>query len=222
MSADRSANAPYDWEHYADDWRSSPAYEAQEAVIESFLDGLPKDSIRGILEVGPGFGRITELLVKHFLPQGRFYSFMDVAQAPLDAAAAVIAPIEPFDSILASVADYDWTIGYPPAPDSGPDYEPGFDLVVAVEVLMHIPPTQVTEAIRRLRGHTKQSGYLLTCDWTQALDPRVTVRTQNYRHNYPELYLAAEGHWNLTTQVTGLQTVCLVSRAKGHHGTDND
>jgi len=56
-----------------------------------------------------------------------------------------------------------------------------WDLVVAVEVLMHIPPSTIQAAVTALR---RASRILVTVDWTV---PRDAVAPHCFLHDYPAL-----------------------------------
>lgn len=178
---------PYDWEHPDRDFASHPAYAAQEEALREVFGTFDP---RTILEVGPGTGRITRMALERW--PFATYSAADIALAPLAEAHRLTGGLshEYHGPIEAAGALSDWT----------------FDLVIAVEVLMHVPPREVKRAVRNL---VHAGAYLITCDWTQPLGDR-PVRVQNFRHDYTKLYAGAE---IVRAIPTGLQTIYAVRKA---------
>jgi SAM-dependent methyltransferase len=231
-----AVDLPYDWDNYRSDFRPSPAYVAQEQALaaqvgSALLALAPKPAsksasgpsepssgpatLRGpapirVLEVGPGFGRITSLVLAVAadldldLDLDRLsYSALDVSQAALDLSQATAQGANPafrFDRTW--VADLSDPVG--PSQSHQSPWLPAspavaFDLVLAIEVLLHIPPTEVQQttgsgsgsgsgcpvqqaiitegcpvqqAISNLLSAVKPTGTLITCDWTEPLPLR--------------------------------------------------
>jgi SAM-dependent methyltransferase len=213
-TASTGPGEPYDWDNYETDWHSNETYEAQEEAIVAAIESIELGSAKAgsgsgpfdVLEVGPGFGRITRLLLADFANSIRRYFASDISGVALAKAAA-------FASVAACDGTFDWT-----ATKVGPLQDPstlaGFprvDLVVAIEVLMHIPPNEARLAAEHLLSRVKPGGALVTCDWGVDLGPKVLVRNWNYRHAYRELYedLAPKGSV-ITVRTIGLQSLCTV------------
>lgn len=189
------ADVPYDWDRYELDFRPSPAYAAQaEAVgwVLTLLEGDPA----AILEVGPGLGRITRLLTERW-PRAEF-GLWDVSEAAIEKTSAAIPTVQ-FTYGLGEIQRASHLLSWFPFVAPG-----GFDLVVAVEVLMHVPPDEVEAAIGNLLRAIRPGGYLLSCDWTQPTNR--PVRVSNYCHDYAQLY----GKRLVAAHPTGAQTVFLV------------
>lgn len=86
-----------------------------------------------------------------------------------------------------------------------------FDLVVAIETLMHIPPKFVQTFIDKLLNKTRK--YLVTIDYY----PRPThafkkLADHNFLHDYPKLFSKTVNHYEGQTQISGLQTMFLVKK----------
>ena len=137
-------------------------YAAQEAALVGVLDELEYDTV---LEVGCGFGRIGAL-VKSLRP--------DVAYTGIDISPDLI------QSARTRVPDgefYGVTLS---------DFDPGgrtFDLVIAAEVLMHIPTRSVGRAIDKM--HALSSRHIVTVDWTEPVERK--VGPHNFLHDYRAL-----------------------------------
>lgn len=147
---------------YRDKFRRNPAFAMQERVLIDYLRTLTFGSV---LEVGCGFGRITRLVQDAFAPS-RYTAFdlsSDQAAIAQDAVPEVL--IE-----QGSLFKLDFVIP--------------FDLVLATEVLMHIEPARLPEAIARLCswGHN-----VVTVDW-RVDPPPDTMAAHNFHHDYERLY----------------------------------
>ena len=131
-----------------------PAHREQEAAIQRVLDDLPYESA---LEVGCGNGRITNILRQPV-------TVMDISERVYATAERTGAtPIH--SSLQDFTTDERW------------------DLVIAVEVLMHIPPSDIEAACDKLRSMAKR--WVVTCDWTQPLGK--PTGEHNWLHDYRAL-----------------------------------
>jgi SAM-dependent methyltransferase len=201
---------PNDWDNYEASFTPSHTYADQESALHEILlevlhvqhSPRPLD----VLEIGPGFGRITKLLLD-WLPIQAYYA-SDVSQAALSKSQAFAQSVKPgFHFTGTSVGRIQDT--NPPALEGIPPC----DLVVAVEVLMHVPPDEVQEAIEHLliaTAFTSPPGVVVTCDWTEPLPPDQPIRVGNYCHDYPKIFRALGGgdyHLVLTSYAVGRQTI---------------
>lgn len=202
---------PYDWDNYKADWKSSPAYEEQEALLRTqfdnfFFTGSRRDT--RVLEVGPGFGRITKLVADRHRSQISTYTGWDVSALALTQAqvhaqlafnASIVGPLQ--NPYLGVAVRHDH-----------------FDLVIAIEVLMHIPPQDVRAAIANLYDYLAPGGTLITCDWTKPLDPNIPIRDGNFLHDYFEHWIAGRpdpfkpAHLTFRPITCGLQTIFVVRK----------
>jgi cyclopropane fatty-acyl-phospholipid synthase-like methyltransferase len=162
----------------------APAYEEQERALAAVLAELDYATV---LEVGCGFGRIARLL--HGQYTGIDLSPTMLASNPADLRTAAL--------IETSLEDY--------RPDGR------FDLVIAVEVLMHVPPADLPKAIRKL--DRLSSRYIVTVDWTTPL-PRKKTAAHNFLHDYSALEQGPFGRTRGVTRIpVGLQTIHLVDKS---------
>lgn len=189
---------PYDWEHYENEFVRNENYELQELSLKALFaslpsagnlpaDATPNESAAptSILEVGPGLGRITRLALAAF-PLAAF-SAADIAIAPLAEAERLSGGLE--DSYLGSISASDFYQSNKYYRTVAGGKKPSYDLVIAIEVLMHVPPDELGTADANLYALTKPRGHLIVCDWTEPLPTRGDgsdrpVRVQNYRHDY--------------------------------------
>lgn len=147
--------------HLAPPGASSP----EQALVEKELLILLRelDPIESVIDVGCGQGRLAAVL-GNALPQAA-YAGVDLAQAQLDGTARVRPDGEFFLSQLQ-------------------DFQPRrqWDLAIASEVLMHIPPADMWQACENLRMLARK--YLITIDWTKPL--KVKTAPWNWLHAYRE------------------------------------
>lgn len=205
----RNALKPFDWDHYEDEFRHNSAYALQEQALEEVFSTIQPDPTT-VLEVGPGFGRITKYLVALW-PEAKFALF-DISEAAIEKTSLAIPDID-FAMAVGELQAQQYLPRHFPLiwPDTGRvDEAFGFDLVVCAEVMLHIPPNEVEFAARNLLAAVKPyGGHLITCDWTEALSPDREIRVQNYRHDYPRLfnYIGAKV---IDYRRVGLQTIFVV------------
>lgn len=150
---------------YEAEFETGPAYEAQEQALMALLEGL---RFRSVLEVGCGFGRITRLIA------GRW---PDVAITALD-----LSP----DQLAATGAKVP---GAELVESTFEDFDPGarrWDLVLASEFLMHVPPESIAEVVAKLRDLTTRD--VVTVDWAVPYPPERPIADFNFCHDYAALY----------------------------------
>lgn len=171
-------------------WRQrGPTYERnlrpglqdeQETVLLPLLAAL---DFRTVLDVGCGYGRLAEKLAE--IRPDMVYTGVDVSP---DLLAAARARHPQGEYIESSIADF------------SPRRK--WDLVLCVQVLMHIPPTDVGAVTEKLLRAARK--YVVTCDWTKPQARR--IGSSSFLHDYRAL-LAPD----LVVPV-GLQSVFVVEK----------
>lgn len=157
-----TANGP----HLAPPGHSSP----EQAVVEDELAVMLADlqdsygQIQSVCDVGCGQGRLADFLERE-LPQAK-YTGVDLAQAQINGTRAVRPD---GDFYLSRLQDF--------------QPERMWDLVLASEVLLHIPPADIKLACDNLKAITRR--YLITIDWTQPVNG--PIAEWNWLHDYEEL-----------------------------------
>jgi trans-aconitate methyltransferase len=158
-------------------------FAAQEEALMAVLERL---EFRSVLEVGCGWGRITKIVRKRWpaIP----YTAIDISPERLASASRKAPDVEFVESSIA-------------------DYRPGrqWDLVLAVETLMHVPPDEIAAAVDRL--HRLARRHIVSLDWTADLGSK-PIAAHNWRHDYAELY----GSVLVRTEPVGLQSIHVVGR----------
>jgi trans-aconitate methyltransferase len=143
-----------------------PAHEAQETAL---MDAIGRKQITSILEVGVGDGRIGRLLTAKW--PGATYAGVDISPARAEEARAALPD-------YATVVESDLF-------DLDVNSDDQFDLVVAVEVLMHVKPEDVEDAVTRLA--TWSGRHVYTVDWDTPVAK--TPADHNFLHDYAALGL---------------------------------
>lgn len=148
--------------HYEARFVRSPKYDAQEAAVIELLGRL---RFTTALEIGCGFGRIGALIVG---------AFPDVAYTAIEVSPDMLAGAR---RRIPNAELIETTIG---------EFDPGrtFDLVIAVETLMHLRPAEIEAAIAKMRELSRR--HLVTLDWSYPL-PGVRIAAHNFLHDYRAL-----------------------------------
>lgn len=149
---------------YQRDFRPAQ-YRAQEAALRGVLRSFTFDSV---LDVGCGFGRIGEL-VYAINPNVRYLG-VDLSPDQLDAARHRLPLSARFAVVDARQLDL----------------MTKYDLVVASEVLMHVPPDDVAGVAMRLR---RIGRHVVTVDWEA---PGKRAGLYCFGHDYEELLPGAD------------------------------
>lgn len=140
----------------------SPEHLETEGIIRELLHEIAP--IHSVIDVGCGQGRLAAVL-RQELPHAN-YTGMDLGQAQLDGT-KLVRPDGTF--ILSKLQDY--------IPSRK------WDLVLASEVLLHIPPADIQQACAVLKEMAQR--WILTVDWTQELG--VPTAHWNWLHDYESL-----------------------------------
>lgn len=171
-------------------WRKrGPTYEQrlapglqdeQERVLLPILAAL---DFRSVLDVGCGYGRLAEKLAA--IRPEMAYTGIDVSPDLLGRAKARHPAGEYIES---SIADF--------------STRRKWDLVLCVQVLMHIPPSDVQAVTDKLLRASRR--YVVTCDWTKPRERKVGA--SSFLHDYRALLSPTR------VVPVGLQSVFVVER----------
>ena len=181
------------WRERGETYRSkfrAERYAEQEAALEELLRPL---EFQSVLEVGCGFGRIGAIL--HRLRPAIAYTGIDLSPAMLETAREELPGAELLETSLEAFKPKNQ-----------------WDLVIAVEVLMHVPPEGVVKAVRKL--DRLAAAHIVTLDWTTPL-PRKRTAEHNFLHDYP--VLLGKGPFGRAREVeivpVGVQAIHHVAKA---------
>jgi cyclopropane fatty-acyl-phospholipid synthase-like methyltransferase len=137
-------------------------FAEQERRLIAALEGL---DFRSILEVGCGFGRITKLVSERW-PDAT-YTAIDLSPERLESAARKAPGVE---FVEATVQGY--------------KTRRKWDLVLAVEMLMHVPEDEVAAVVERLCGLSRR--WVVSLDWSEPIAGEIAP--WNALFDYPALY----------------------------------
>lgn len=156
----------------------TPEHVAQEAILLDLLHGLDFDSA---LEVGCGLGRITSILAG---------MAEDITAIDIGSDQVAVTRRRVPDAIVTQSSIQDF------------EADRKWDLVLASEVLMHIPPAEIQSVCDKLKSMARK--WIVTIDWTAPLGDE-PIAEENWLHDYPELFGSVE-----QAIPTNLQTVFLI------------
>lgn len=145
------------WTNYSRYFRTGEAYQKQEQSLVNFLKTLQFDSV---LEIGASFGRITKLIQENFHPK----RFLAIDPAP---------DVQRYDEVEF------WQV-----PIEGLNTTERFDLVIAVETLMHIKHYQ--HVLDMMKKFSKK--YVIHLDYHEKI-PAWPLGEGNYLHEFEGIKL---------------------------------
>lgn len=137
----------------------SPAHRVQERRLRSLLAEL---EFQTVLDVGCGSGRIARIIAG--IRPGARITGIDLSPDRIERARLAVPAAE----FLATTVQAFQT-------------RRRFDLVIAVELLMHVPPGEVDDVAAKLRRLSTR--HLVTVDWTPDELPAL-VAPHNFAHDY--------------------------------------
>jgi SAM-dependent methyltransferase len=161
-----TANGP----HLSPPGSDSPEQAAVRVELQLLIEELREINgpISSVLDVGCGQGRLAAFLLD-VLPAAK-YSGIDLAVAQLNGTLAVRPEGEFY---LQDIRE----------PLGSALVDNRYDLVLASEVLLHVPPDDIQAACDNLLSLTGK--YLITVDWSQPLDGEIAP--WNWLHDYDNL-----------------------------------
>jgi len=149
---------------YEDEFQRTTVFEEQEerlmTALRASYQRSPWDSI---LEVGCGFGRITELVRQEW--PGVYIEAVDVSS---DQLVRAVRHIPDVNFKRSSIQDYQPTRR--------------FGLVLAVETLMHVPPDEIHAVTRKMIGLATR--WVVTLDWAPDGPLPERIAPHNWAHDY--------------------------------------
>lgn len=159
---------------YRDKFPYDQGFMLQESILINFLKSLQFSSV---MEVGCGFGRITKLILENF-PSITRYLAIDISPDQIAHGSSNIIGHD--ERLQYEVIDFR---------NFNAEAE-RFDLVLAVEVLMHIPPNEIGIFISKM--HDLSNHHVVNIDWYEE-QPQQQLEQQNnikpetfcFIHQYP-------------------------------------
>jgi len=179
---------------YSDELASPEVTATYASQSRELLETLKSLNIKSVAEIGCGFGRIGQQLVDKL---GVEWAGVDLSRSQL----LVARRLNP--QLKSSLAEASATSL--PFPDNS------FDLVLAVELLLHIPPEQIATATQELLRVARS--YVVHLDWFE--DYITGFRTGwCWVHDYPKLWQALGAICrDVPMESVGIQRVFIVSKS---------
>jgi ubiquinone/menaquinone biosynthesis C-methylase UbiE len=149
----------------------------EKLLIKHLNDNIftSQESVKSVLELGCGFGRVTKLLLTEF-PVIKEYLAVDLSPHQLENAKKYIGSNnDKITFLLSDIQNLDTN-------------NKKYDLVIISEVLLHIKPDEIDPIIKKIISLSKK--HVVNIDWyedTLPLDYKKRA-TYNFIHQYEELY----------------------------------
>jgi len=159
------------WHERGKIYQSTFQYNENFRLQEKYLlDHLRRLSFSSVLEVGCGFGRITKLLLENF--NITTYTALDLSPDQIESAKRYINHSEKVNFVLSDIQSF--------------NPQQKFDLVIGVEVLLHIKPEDIGAVIAKLLSYTNH--YFVHIDWYEEGLNHSLSDPHNFMHDYDEIY----------------------------------
>ena len=134
-----------------------------------------------VLEIGPGTGRITDLMLHNF-NDIKEYTVLEISSDMVNKLLGNIKPRKHFNIIIGDISRWetlDKAFG-----------NKKYDLVLAVEVLMHIKPEDIFNVLGSMLYLAKRD--VVHVDYST--DTKEELQPHNFNHNYEEMYSKYRKH----------------------------
>jgi 2-polyprenyl-3-methyl-5-hydroxy-6-metoxy-1,4-benzoquinol methylase len=148
----------------------------QEKVFLEFLKRITPD-FKSVLEVGCGFGRITRLILSNY-PNINKYRAVDLSPDQVSNAEEYVK--SGTDRLTLDRLNLTFAVSDIKSLQS----EEKYDLVLAVEVLLHILPLEIREAMIKLVELS--NCHIVNIDYYQ--DKLIQLAPHNFLHQYEKIY----------------------------------
>ena len=159
---------------YKENFRYDKSKRLQEEFLLTHLNGI-SGSFKSVLELGCGFGRITQLLLTNYSNITEYLA-VDISPHQIENAKTLLSSTK-----LTSQVKLDFLVSDIQSLKLDKEY----DLVILSEVLLHILPTEIDSIIKKLITLSKK--HIINIDWYAEHPPRIQAR-HNFIHQYEELY----------------------------------
>jgi SAM-dependent methyltransferase len=146
----------------------------QEEVLIAHLNNI-SGSFSSVLELGCGFGRITQLLLTNYNSITEYLA-VDISPDQIDNAKSLLSSTK-----LSPELKLDFLVSDIQSLRLDKEY----DLVILSEVLLHILPTDIDSIIKKLIALSKK--HIMNIDWYEETPPK-SHASHNFIHQYEALY----------------------------------
>jgi len=152
---------------YYDKFQYSKFFEKQEIAL---LNYLRKMNFASILEFGCGFGRITKLILENF--DVKEYHAIDIS-------------IDQIRNAKNEIGNFSTNVNFEVCNIEKTNFKNNhYDLVLGVEVLMHVQPKNIEKVITKLINASKN--HFINIDFYNKSITKLAPH--NFLHDYPEIF----------------------------------
>lgn len=151
---------------YQKEFVSNKFYQRQENKL---LDYLKTIKFETVLEVGCGFGRITQLILSNF--PVKKYLAIDLSEDQIKNAKKICSNFKNIEFKNITIQDL--------KPNDK------FDLVLGVEVLLHVLPKEINSVLKKLIYLSNKD--IINIDFNSTHTPKI-ILPHNFTHNYKKIY----------------------------------
>ena len=151
---------------YKKEFVSNEFYERQESKLLTFLQTINFESV---LEIGCGFGRITQLILSNF--PVKKYIAIDLSEDQIENAKKLCSNFKNIEFKNITIQDL--------------KTNDKFDLVLGVEVLLHVLPEEINSVVKKLVSLSNH--HIINMDFNSKHRPKI-VLPHNFTHDYKKIY----------------------------------
>ena len=159
---------------YKKNFRYDKNKRLQEEFLIAHLNNI-SGSFKSVLELGCGFGRITQLLLSNYNNISEYLA-VDISPDQIENAKSLLS-----SSKLPNQVKLDFLVSDIQSLRLDKEY----DLVLLSEVLLHILPEDIDSIIKKLITLSKK--YIINIDWYEDNPPK-SQASHNFIHQYETLY----------------------------------
>lgn len=159
---------------YKKNFRYDKNKRVQEEVLIAHLNNI-SGSFKTVLELGCGFGRITQLLLSNYSNITEYLA-VDISPDQIENAKSLLSSTK-----LTNHVKVDFLVSDIQSLRLDKEY----DLVILSEVLLHILPTEIDSIIKKLITLSKK--HIINIDWYEDHAPK-SQASHNFIHQYETLY----------------------------------
>jgi SAM-dependent methyltransferase len=166
------------WHERGKIYKKNFRYDKNKLVQEEFLIAHLNNisgSFKTVLELGCGFGRITQLLLSNYSNITEYLA-VDISPDQIENAKSLLSATN-----LTNHVKLDFLVSDIQSLRLDKEY----DLVILSEVLLHILPTEIDSIIKKLITLSKK--HIVNIDWYEDHAPK-SQASHNFIHQYETLY----------------------------------
>ena len=160
---------------YQKNFRYDKNMRVQEEFIIAHLNNI-SGSFKSVLELGCGFGRITQLLLSNYHNITEYLA-VDISPDQIENAKSLLSSTK--------LSNNQVKLDFLVSDIQSLKLDKEYDLVILSEVLLHILPTDIDSIIKKLITLSKK--HIVNIDWYEDNPPK-SQASHNFIHQYEELY----------------------------------